>query len=121
MKTTIKIDKNLTKSWEMDKVKADAAEFRKLYNEKMMALEFIRQYNEISDKKLRCYNPDIIGTEIEAFPRGYAFGDETSFWVKMTLEDCDKIYKVTFFTDLALALHTDDTCNLITVKTFQQI
>lgn len=121
MKTTIKIDKNLTKSWEMDKVKADAAEFRKLYNEKMMALEFIRQYNEISDKKLRCYNPDIIGTEIEAFPRGWAFGDETSFYVKMLLEDCDKIYKVTFFTDLALALHTDDTCNLITVKTFQQI
>ena len=121
MKTTIKINKQLTGKSQMDKVKADAAEFRRIHTEKSMAFEFIRQYNEISDKKLRCYNPDIIGTEIEAFPRGWAFGDETSFYVKMLLEDCDKIYKVTFFTDLALALHTDDTCNLITVKTFQQI
>lgn len=96
MKVKITKDKDFFKGYQIERIKADAKEFREAFTEKDLYIAFKQATDMI------CMNPEIIKTEVTAFDAGTAYDEVTFFEVDMILDDYDRIYKIHFFCNNSL-------------------
>lgn len=101
MKTSI--NKDYTALSQLKKVKEDLKEFRGRYTDGDLKLVFMDStgINEI-------WNTDVISAEVEAFPAGSLWGDDTHFHVKLITRGFRVFYEVSFYCDLNLTVDTRD-------------
>lgn len=113
----IKIDKEFTMDYQIERVKADAKAFKEMYTDGDLVNAVNKEFN------LSIINPDIIKVEVEAFDSGNAYNEKTSFAVRMILDDWHDIYKIRFFCDLGLDIrkYTVYGDNMYQIRKFKEV
>lgn len=116
MKVKITKDKEFIKDYQIERVKADAKEFREAFTEKDLYIAFKEATS------LNCMNPEIIKTEVMAFDAGTAYDEETAFEVDMILDDYDIIYKIHFFCNNSLDIRMESCFGhkMYQIRTFKE-
>ena len=100
----ITIDKTYTSGCFKDRVKEDIKTFREVYTES----DLLRAYNDTFDEYIAGWKDNILKCELQAFPGGTDYNNETWFYCEMVI-DCEvAIFKIRFFCDLHLKIDTRD-------------
>ena len=94
----ITIDKNFTTLAQRDKVKEDIKEFKSRYSDSDIEWVLKRAHEET-------YGADLLAYDIEAFPHGQFWGDETSFAIHAWLTRWSAVFEVWAYVDIDLTLH----------------
>lgn len=93
----ITIDKKNTEGYQREQVKADIAEFKACFTDGDILREFIDQLD------LDIFVYDIIYINGEAFPSGWACGNDTNFMIEVMFKaNVNEIYEAYFFCDMSL-------------------
>lgn len=111
----IRADKEYTENYQMAKVKEDIAEFKERYTEKDILNSFRAQCDWWENQ---C--AEILKCEINAFPAGWAYDDETHFHVVMYLDGFTEMNKLSFYVNLDLDVNTSThPCKMVDIKTYK--
>lgn len=108
------INKKYVEDYQMERVKADAKEFKAMYTDADILNSFREQL-----KDYRTYTAEIVYCKVEAMDSGWARGNETTFCVEMLVEDFRKMYKLRFY--VGMNLEVDNRPNLVTVREFDEV
>ena len=104
MKTSV--NKDFTTLAQLPKVKADLREFKERYNDGDLKRAFC---DAVSSNGMYC--ADIVSVDVEGFPAGSVFNDETHFSVTMLCRDYGNFYDAHFYCDMNLTVDTRDAIN----------
>lgn len=100
-KMKITVEKQFTTLALLPQVKADMKEFKARYTDIDLLNAFI-DATDIVDP----YAADILRCDVEAFPAGTDFNDETHFFVEMVTFSYAKICVLRFYVDMNLTVDT---------------
>lgn len=99
----ISVDKEFTTLELRDRVKEDLKEFKARYTDGDLIRAFIDATGKIDP-----YNTDILSCEVEGFPGGTDFDNETRFKVTIVSRGYGKFCEVGFYCDMNLVVDTRD-------------
>lgn len=110
----ITISKKFVESYQLDRVKADAKEFKGRYTDGDLLRSFMDQTNDY-----RCHAGNIVYCNVEAMDAGWYYGEKTHFVVEMLVEGFKKLYKLRFYVNMNLEVCLDPL--LIQVREFKEV
>ena len=96
---------------ENTRIKEDVAEFKNCYTLNDLLLRFV---DETGTDEI--YGCDIVNYRIEAFDKGWLYGEVTAYQVQMVLDGYSKMFKIRFYIDKNFEVNLDP--DLYTVKKF---
>ena len=109
----IKIDREYTKEYQMDRVKEDIKEFTGRYTEGDVISAIRAQLDWWTGYTAK---EAIIKFEVKAFPGGSYYNDETHFSFHIVIDNVEAMYRVNAYMNLDLDIPHPDLC---TVKTYK--
>lgn len=99
----ITVDKNMTKLAELPKVKADIAEFKKMWlGEDGTPVAEMLKMHICGDLPIweKMGNVELVSIDGKAFPAGYYYGDETHFKIHLVVRSFRKFADITAYMDM---------------------
>lgn len=100
----IKIDKDFTEEYKMERTKEQAKEFKGMYTDG----DLLRMFRDAVGMENELYNLDIIRCNLSAYPGGSMETDENHYRVEMLCEGYEEFYKVTFLISQSAEINTQD-------------
>ena len=98
------IDKEYTTLAQLPKVKQDCKEFKTLYTDN----DLLRAFEDaVIDIDIPC-GLDILSANLEAFPGGTDYNNETAFRVEIVGRCYHSFFVITFYCDMGLTVDTRD-------------
>lgn len=109
----IRINKEFTENWQIERVQSDAKEFKARYTDG----DVLRAFQNATED-YRTYNADIIYMNVSAMDAGSYYDNQTIFCVDVMTESITRIFKIRYYVDMKLNVMTD--ANLITVREYDE-
>lgn len=97
------ISKEYTTLAQLPKVKDDIKEFKARYTERDLASYFL----SVVDVDNAPFCEEIISCNVNAFPAGYSYNDETAFSVYIIMHGFRSFHEIHFYCDIDLNIRTD--------------
>ena len=113
MKITIK--KEYTTLAQLPKVKEDIKEFKEAFTDRDLLCSFI----DATETDIWC--ADVISVNIEAFPGGSLYNDETHFSVNILCKQWKEYIEIHFYCDTGLSVNTGDLLDYRGISTGQKM